>query len=126
MQDKMAALFAGEHITDYLQIWKDTLLGAVRADIPDLNNRQMALILIIYLENGPHTVKALAARLNVSKPVISRALDSLGFLGLLKRKRDEKDRRNLFVQRTVKGAVYLNDFAEFIGQSAQRDEQITA
>ena len=86
----------------------------------------MALMLLIYLEEGPHTVRALAERLGVSKPVISRALDALGRLGLLKRKRDEQDRRNLFVQRTVKGAVYLNDFAEFIGQSAQTDDHRTS
>ena len=34
---------------------------------------------------------------------------------LLSRRRDEKDRRNVLVQRTVKGALYLERLADTIG-----------
>lgn len=112
-----------DDLKNHLNLWKDTLIQAVRTDAPDLNNRQMALMLIVYLEDGPHMVRFLAERLGVSKPVISRALDHLGQLGLLKRKRDESDKRNLFVQKTDKGAVYLSEFAKYIAKSTQRHEQ---
>ena len=57
----------------------------------------------------------LAKKLGVSKPVITRALDSMGKLELVTRRRDEKDRRNVLIQRTVKGALYLERLADTIG-----------
>lgn len=62
----------------------------------------------------PHTVRGLASLLNVTKPVITRALDTMGQLGLIKRKRDEADKRSVLVQRTVKGAVYLSELSDRI------------
>jgi len=123
MAQEMAAdaLFQGEHVLDYLGVWKAALIGAVQSDMADLNNRQLALMLIVYTEAGPHTVRALAARLGVGKPVITRALDALGKRDLVRRKADMADRRNLFVQRTIKGAVYLSEFAEFIARGAAQD-----
>ena len=43
----------------------------------------------------------------------------MGRMDLLKRKRDETDRRNVLVQRTVKGSVYLSEFAELIAKHAR-------
>jgi hypothetical protein len=37
-----------------------TLIGYVRSGQPDLTNRQMALMLLVYLTPGPHTVRGLA------------------------------------------------------------------
>ncbi len=79
----------------------------------------MALLLSVYLSEGPHTVRGLAKELRVSKPAISRALDRLGELGYVRRKRDEIDRRNVIVQRTVKGSVFLVEFAEMIKAAQQ-------
>jgi DNA-binding MarR family transcriptional regulator len=78
----------------------------------DLSARQLAILLSVYMNPPPHTVKKLSEELSISKPAVCRALDSLSMLGLLKRKRDEKDRRNIFVQRTLKGSVFLNDLGE--------------
>jgi len=64
-----------------------------------------------------HTVRGLAAQIDITKPVITRTIDSLTILGLVKRVRDEKDKRSVFIQRTVKGAVFLTDFAELIEKS---------
>ena len=41
---------------------------------PDLSARQLDVLFTIYLEPPPHTVRGLAARLHVTKPVITRAL----------------------------------------------------
>ena len=102
--------------------WMRTLVEYVRSGQPDLTNRQMALMMTVYVESGPHTVRGLAEALNVSKPVITRALNKLSALGYLRRERDVADRRNIFVARTTKGADFLDEFNDFIAGTA-RDER---
>jgi DNA-binding MarR family transcriptional regulator len=55
----------------------------------------------------------------MSKPAVSRALDTLGKLDFLRRKTDEADRRSVLVQRTVKGSVYLRDFGDLAAEAAK-------
>lgn len=98
-----------------LSTWMATLVDYVRSGEPDLTNRQMALLLLVYLNPGPHTVRGLARALNVSKPVVTRALNRLGALGYLRRQRDDADKRNIFVARTSEGAEFLEEFGQFIG-----------
>jgi DNA-binding MarR family transcriptional regulator len=101
-----------------LQLWHDVALALVRDDEPDLSVRQISILLTIYLEAPPHTVRDLAQKLDVSKPVITRALDSMGKLGLVARRRDDADKRNVLVQRTVKGALYLERLSDLIAAKA--------
>ncbi|HXV74238.1 MAG TPA: MarR family transcriptional regulator, partial [Sphingomonadales bacterium] len=70
-------------------------MAQVQDEEPDLSVRQLTVLLSIYLEPPPHTVRGLAAKLQVTKPVITRALNSMGKLGLVSRRRDEKDKRNV-------------------------------
>lgn len=100
---------------DALSSWMSALLDYVRSGEPDLTNRQMALLLVVYLQPGPHTVRGLAERLNVSKPVVTRALNRLGSLGYLRRQRDERDKRNIYVAQTAEGAEFLDEFGHFLG-----------
>jgi len=93
-----------------LSMWMRALIGYVRSGEPDLTNRQMALLMLVYLTPGPHTVRGLAKVLGVSKPVVTRALNTLGGLGYLRRERDQDDRRNIFVVRTHEGADFLEGF----------------
>lgn len=97
-----------------LKTWMQTLVDYVRSGEPDLTNRQMALLMIVYLKPGPHTVRGLARSLNVSKPVVTRALNRLGALGYLRRQRDDSDKRNIFVTRTAEGADFLEEFGHFL------------
>jgi DNA-binding MarR family transcriptional regulator len=97
-----------------LASWMHTLVDYVRSGEPDLTNRQMALLMLVYLETGPHTVRGLARALNVSKPVVTRALNRLGTLGYLRRQRDDSDKRNIFVTRTSEGADFLAEFGHFL------------
>ena len=90
--------------------WMKALIAYVRSGEPDLTNRQMALLMLVYLTPGPHTVRGLARILGVSKPVVTRALNTLGALGYLRRERDQDDRRNVFVVRTSSGAEFLEGF----------------
>jgi DNA-binding MarR family transcriptional regulator len=101
-----------------LALWHDVALAQVKDDEPDLSVRQMCILLTVYLEAPPHTVRDLARKLNVSKPVITRALDSMGKLGLVTRRRDDEDKRNVLIQRTVKGALYLERLSDLIAAKA--------
>ena len=103
--------------------WMETLVGYVRSGKPDLTNRQMALLLAVYLTPGPHTVRGLAHLLGVSKPVITRALNTLGTLGYLRRERDETDRRNIFVAQTDTGADFLAGFGDLIDGEPEPSDQ---
>jgi len=108
----MAAVITAERLTAIL---RDTIVGTVRRDGPDLSARQFGVFLISYIEEGPHTVRGLAARLSVSKPAITRSLDRLTELGLAKRAPDPRDRRSVLVQRTRRGTDFLNDVKELLG-----------
>ena len=98
--------------------WMKALIAYVRSGEPDLTNRQMALLMLVYLTPGPHTVRGLAKVLGVSKPVVTRALNTLGALGYLRRERDEADRRNIFIAPTDTGADFLEDFGGLIDGDA--------
>jgi len=97
-----------------LGLWHAVTLQQVQEDGRDLTLRQLAILLEIYLVPPPHTVRGLAARLGVTKPVITRALDTMGELGLVTRVRDERDRRNVIIKRTVDGALYLERLGDLI------------
>lgn len=97
-----------------LALWQGAIVESVRRDSPDLSARQMAVLTTVYLTPPPHTVRGLADQLNVSKPAITRALDRLSELGMVRRKPDDHDRRSVNIQRTVKGSVYLSEFADLI------------
>jgi DNA-binding MarR family transcriptional regulator len=113
--DEVAVFDAG------LSGWMHTLTSYVRSGEPDLTNRQMALLLLVYMTPGPHTVRGLANMLHVSKPVVTRALNTLGTLGYLRRERDETDRRNIFVAKTELGERFLDGFARFIDHPEGED-----
>ncbi len=97
-----------------LRLWQQVNLAEVREDAPDLTMRQWSILLTVYLDQPPHTVRGLAAKLNVSKPVITRALDTMGALKLVSRHRDDADRRNVLIRRTVDGALFVERFGDVI------------
>ena len=101
-----------------IDILRDTIVALVRRDGPDLSARQLGVFLTCYLNDGAHTVRGLAADMNVSKPAITRALDRLGELDLARRKIDPTDRRSVLVQRTVKGANFLRDLRGIMSEAA--------
>ncbi|MDP9569584.1 UNVERIFIED_ORG: DNA-binding MarR family transcriptional regulator [Agrobacterium larrymoorei] len=103
-----------------LGLWHRVALAQVEDNAPDLTLRQTAILLQIYLVPPPHTVRGLANVLGVTKPVITRALDSMGAMGLVDRERDAKDRRNVVIKRTVAGALYLEKFGDLIIDGARK------
>lgn len=106
-----------------LDIWRGAALDAVRGGRPDLTMRQMAVILTVYLKPPPHTVRGLAAELHVSKPAVVRALDRLEELEFVRRREDAEDKRNVLIDRTVKGGVYLREAGDIIAAAALNGER---
>lgn len=102
-----------------LRLMQEVNLSLVRESEQDLSARQLTILLTVYLEPPPHTVRGLAAKLNVTKPAITRALDTLGSLRLLSRKRDEADKRNVIITRTVEGSLYLEHLGDLVSDKAR-------
>jgi DNA-binding MarR family transcriptional regulator len=102
-----------------LKLLHDFAHALVTDGEPDLSARQLDVLLTIYLEPPPHTVRGLAVKLDVTKPVITRALDTMGQLGYVSRRRDEADRRNVVIQRTVKGALAVEKLGDVIVAKAK-------
>jgi DNA-binding MarR family transcriptional regulator len=72
-------------------------------DEADLTARQLAVFLVCTLEEGPHTVRGLADRLQVLRSTVTRALDRLALFSLVRRAPDPRDRRSIVVERTDAG-----------------------
>ena len=106
-----------------LEIWRDSLVEGVRRDGPDLTARQLALILTVYLKPLPHTVRGLAEELNIGKPAVTRALDALTKYSFVRRIPDPDDKRSVQVQRTVKGSIYLVEYADRVVEAVQALDQ---
>ena len=113
----MATANANANTEHLIGVLRDTVVGLVRRDGVDLSSRQLGVFLTCYLHDGGHTVRGLAAELNVSKPAITRALDRLSELDLARRKVDPLDRRSVLVQRTPKGSAFLRDVHKIINES---------
>ena len=65
------------------------------------------MLLKVYLDDEPQTVRGLAKCLQVGTPPITRASDRLEEMDLLRRKVDPADRRSVIAQRTPKGAAMV-------------------
>ena len=92
---------------------------------PELTLRQLAILLHVYVAPSPHTVRGLAATFGLAKPAVTRALDRLCALELMRRKTDAEDKRSILVQRTVKGAVYMTEFSERIEAAGRIEKDAT-
>ena len=101
-----------------LNLWWLALRASMASEDPDLTARQMAILLTVYLAEPPQTVRGLAAGLGLSKPVITRALDRLAGHDFIRRKPDDTDRRSIFILRTLKGSVFLSDFAAMVAKAS--------
>ena len=102
-----------------LEIWRGSLVEGVRQDGPDLTARQLALMLTVYLKPLPHTVRGLSEELNIGKPAVTRALDALTKYSFVRRIPDPDDKRSVQVQRTVKGSIYLVEYADRVVEAIQ-------
>jgi len=99
-----------------LKLWQQVISRSLRELPYDLSQRQIGVLLTVYMSPPPHSIRSLAEVLNVLKPAICRAVDTLSAIDLVRRKKDDEDSRNVFLQRTINGSVFLRDFADIIVQ----------
>jgi DNA-binding MarR family transcriptional regulator len=97
-----------------LALWQGATIAALKELPIDLSTRQMALLLTVHLEAGPHSVKTLSKKLSISKPALCRATDVLENDNLLRRASDRSDKRNILIMPTAKGSAFLHEFAMII------------
>ncbi len=105
-----------ESVEQRVDVLRQTVVALVRRDDPDLTARQLGVFLTCYLEDEAQTVRGLAAKLNVSKPAITRALDRLSELDLVRRKEDPLDRRSILVQRTNAGIRFMQEIKNILAE----------
>ena len=110
---------ATESIEQSVDVLRQTIVALVRRDGPDLTARQLGVFLTCYLEGDAQTVRGLAAKLKVSKPAITRALDRLSEFDLVRRKKDPLDRRSVLVQRTTTGTAFLRDLKKILADAGE-------
>ena len=97
-----------------LDLWRRTMASYVRLSDRDMSARQQAILMTVALEPGPHTVRGLAASLNIAKPAVTRAVDTLEKAGFVRRRRDDEDLRSVFIERTIEGMEWLRGFARLV------------
>ncbi len=112
-----------KQVDPLLNVLRDTITGMVRRNGPDLSARQFAVFLICYLESGPHTVRGMASRLAVSRPVVTRLMDRMEELDLARRIPDPRDRRSVLIDRTSPGDTLLTDIVTLLGEASQHPIQ---
>jgi DNA-binding MarR family transcriptional regulator len=115
-----------ESVEQGVEVLRQTTVALVRRDGPDLSARQLAVFLTCYLESEAQTVRGLAAKLNVSKPAITRALDRLSEFDLVRRKTDPLDRRSVLVQRTMVGAGFVRDLKRILADAGKEAEKASS
>ena len=82
----------GAPLKDEIEDWMtEALLGAIVALVrlvqgADLSARQIGVFLICHLEDEAQTVRGLAAKLNISRTAVCRALNRLSEFDLVRRK----------------------------------------
>jgi DNA-binding MarR family transcriptional regulator len=92
------------------------LITGVRAsffEIEELTNRQIIVLLFIY-ESGVANISSIAKNFSVSLATITGIVDRLVKRGYLKRKRDTRDRRIVYVSLSSKGARFVGDFLSIV------------
>lgn len=69
----------------------------------DFTIRQLAMLGIVCDDPGPHHVRTLAKAMMVNPPIISRAVDKLSAMGLVRRAHPKSDRRDCVIVATDQG-----------------------
>lgn len=97
-----------------LDLWLHALTAYVREERESLTARQQAVLMTVALTDGPHTVRGLAAQLNMPGSAVVRSIDRLESLGYLRRIEDQHDLRNVYIDYTRNGVRWLQKFGDRI------------
>lgn len=90
-----------------IDIFRNGVEHVVASDDRDLTLRQIAVFLEVMMEEDQPTVRGMAAKFDVAKPAVTRAIDRLEELEFVKRVPDGNDRRSVRVAPTTGGRAYF-------------------
>lgn len=107
-----------------VDVLRQTIIALVRREGPDLTARQLGVFLTCYLDDEAQTVRGLAAKLKVSKPAITRALDRLSEFDLVRRRTDPLDRRSVLAQRTATGMAFQRDLKTILAHAGSASDKM--
>jgi len=108
-----------------VEVLREVVVTLIRRERPVLSAHQFGVFLTCYMTDNDHTVRGLAFDLNVSKSVITRALDKLTDLGLAVRRPDPNDGRSVLVDRTPGGQAMMKDLFD-IAEAYHADRLMTS
>jgi DNA-binding MarR family transcriptional regulator len=103
----------------FLLLVRDNIEGRVQREGPDLTVRQLAVLMVCAIDEGPHTVRGVAARLRMSRPAVTRAVDRLTTLGLMQRLDDPRDRRSVLLRPSRRGTLFVGQMRRSASRSAR-------
>lgn len=111
-------------LVETLELFRQVMLPLwhiTRSQIHDLATGEYGITssqfhAIRHISKGDASVSALAECMHVSRPNISRAVDELVKNGLVNRKRDPDDRRNVQLSLTNKGEKMIKDLHDRYGK----------
>jgi DNA-binding MarR family transcriptional regulator len=95
---------------DLLGVLSNVMIGLVKRDDVDLSARGLSILLLVDTMAGPPTVRGLTGRLDIAKPSVTRTLDRLEVLGLVRRVPDPDDGRSVLIRPTKAGSAYVGHF----------------
>nr|WP_255575235.1 MarR family transcriptional regulator [Caldovatus aquaticus] len=84
----------------------------------DLTLRQLAVVLLVHDGGAPRTCCALAERLAIPRPAMTRALHRLAALGLVRRATDPVCRRRVLVRPTTRGRAFVGALRRCLARDA--------
>ena len=99
---------------------RSVIVALVSYDTRHLSTRQLAVLLMCYRDGAECTVRGLSAHLQIAKSAVSRALDHLSELDLVRRKEDPCDGRSVLVERTMTGAAFMRDLQSMMTDAMDR------
>jgi DNA-binding MarR family transcriptional regulator len=92
----------------------------------DFNIRNFACLLAVYSRADLYTVRELAEFLEMSKPSVTRALDSLEKNEFIARIQDPEDRRSILIDRTDIGEGFVEIFRKALEGNPELEVQYDA
>lgn len=96
---------------------RHAFVGLVQRAGPDLTSRQLGVLMTCALDDRGNTVRGLAGMLNISKPAITRAIDRLSELQLVRRAPDPSDRRSVLVYAMPDGRAFMSYLRRLLSES---------
>ena len=104
--------------TQLLGVLHAAIAGTIGDGIEQMTLADLAILLLVYSTQPPHTVRGLAAQLALDKGVVSKRLIRLEQWRFVERLDDPADRRSIWIGCTAQGDRFMRDLRDLLEQTA--------